>query len=193
MLSLNQTTDNHQCYTLTGIPGMPEKDFWMALPLCLLYSTSVLGNVIILAVIKVEHSLHEPMYYFLAMLAAMDLCLSLDACITQMFFIHSFEEVELGVLVAPWPLIILWLFTSLCTMLLFSLMQSPATLGQQSYYGVSWQCSLCLSSSKGYLSAIPVSYIMHTAFIRMPGGLTCDTHVNSFYGLLAVIFIIVNK
>lgn len=108
----------------------------------------------------------------------MDLCLSLDACITQMFFIHSFEEVELGVLVAPWPLIVLWLFASLCTMLLFSLMPSSATLGQQSCYGVSWLCSLCLSSSKGYLSATPMSYVMHTAFIRMPWGLSVLTPVS---------------
>ncbi|KAF0872034.1 O51H1 protein, partial [Crocuta crocuta] len=115
----NQTIHNHQTFTLTGIPGMPEKDFWMALPLCLLYSTTFLGNVIILVAIKVEQSLHEPMYYFLAMLAATDLSLSLssmptmlsvhlfdwysvtlDVCITQMFFIHTFGGVESGVLVA---------------------------------------------------------------------------------------------
>lgn len=119
MSLFNQTIHNHQTFTLIGIPGMPEKDFWMALPLCLLYSTTFLGNFIILVVIKVERSLHEPMYYFLAMLAATDLSLSLssmptmisvhlfdwrsvtlDVCITQMFFIHNFGGVESGVLVA---------------------------------------------------------------------------------------------
>ena len=119
MLSFNQTINNHQAFTLTGIPGMPEKDFWLALSLCLLYSFTFLGNVTILAIIKVEQHLHEPLYYFLAMLVATDVSLSLsstptmisvhwlswcsvtlDVCVTEMFFIHTLGGGESGVLVA---------------------------------------------------------------------------------------------
>ena len=44
MLSFKQTINNCQTFILTGIPGMPEKDFWLALSLCLLYSFTFLGD-----------------------------------------------------------------------------------------------------------------------------------------------------
>ena len=91
----------------------------MAFPLGFLYTMTLLGNGTILAIIKVDQSLHEPMYCFLSILALTDVGLSMstlpsmlsvfwfnapevpfDACITQMFFIHSFGEVGSGVLVS---------------------------------------------------------------------------------------------
>ena len=69
---------------------MPEKDFWLALSLCLLYSFTFLGNVTILAVIKVEQHLHEPLYYFLAMLVATDVSLSLSSMPTTIS-VHWFS------------------------------------------------------------------------------------------------------
>ncbi|ELK19658.1 Olfactory receptor 51F1 [Pteropus alecto] len=73
----------------------------------------------ILFVVITHQSLHEPMYYFLSMLSATDLGLtvstmtttlavlwfdareiSLDTCITQMFFLHGFTFIESGVLVS---------------------------------------------------------------------------------------------
>lgn len=72
-----------------------------------------------LFVVLREQSLHEPMYYFLSMLSATDLSLSLctisttlgvfwfgareinlNACIAQMFFLHGFTFMESGVLLA---------------------------------------------------------------------------------------------
>ncbi|KFO23969.1 Olfactory receptor 51F1 [Fukomys damarensis] len=72
----------------------------------------------ILFIIITQQSLHAPMYYFLSMLSATDLGLtvstmsttlgilwfdareiSLDACIIQMFFLHGFTVMESGVLV----------------------------------------------------------------------------------------------
>ncbi|EPY82494.1 olfactory receptor 555-like protein [Camelus ferus] len=119
---------------------MPEKDFWLALLLCLLYGFTFLGNVIILVVIKVERSFHELMCYFLAMLAATYLSLSsssmptmirvrwfnwcsvtLDACTTQMFFSHTFgNQAVLGI--ASWQERLKALNTCLshiCALLLF--------------------------------------------------------------------------
>ncbi|XP_047374941.1 olfactory receptor 51H1-like [Sciurus carolinensis] len=118
-MNLSTSHANHQSFILTGIPGMPDKNPWMAFPLGFLYTLTLLGNGTILAVIKVDQSLHEPMYYFLSLLALTDVSLSMstlptmlsifwfnvpeisfDACITQMFFIHSFGGVESGVLVS---------------------------------------------------------------------------------------------
>ena len=74
------------------------------------------GNVTILAVVRAERSFHKPMFLFLCMLSVTDLVLSTstlphmlclfwlgahdiavdDACLTQMFFIHSFTALESG-------------------------------------------------------------------------------------------------
>ncbi|KAM5184709.1 LOW QUALITY PROTEIN: olfactory receptor 51H1-like [Callospermophilus lateralis] len=119
MMNLSTSQANHHSFILTGIPGMPDKNPWMAFPLGFLYTLTLLGNGTILAVIKVDQSLHEPMYYFLSLLALTDVSLSMstlptmlsifwfnapeisfDTCITQMFFIHGFGVVESGVLVS---------------------------------------------------------------------------------------------
>lgn len=109
MMNLNASYANRHSFILTGIPGMPDKNSWLAFPLGFLYTLTLLGNGTILAIIKVEPSLHEPMYYFLSILALTDVSLSMstlsstlsifwfnapeivfDACIMQMFFIHVF-------------------------------------------------------------------------------------------------------
>lgn len=210
MSPFNRTTDNQQTFTLTGVPGMPEKDFWLALPLCLLYSTTVLGNVIILIAIKVEQSLHEPMYYFLAMLAATDLSLSLssmptmisvhwfswysvtfDACITQMFFIHTFGGVESGVLVAMafdrfvairFPL-------HYATILTHGVISSiGAAVLLRSVVAVLPVPFLIKRLPFCHSNILSHAYCLHQDAMRLA---CADTRVNSIYGLLAVIFIIV--
>ncbi|XP_058400536.1 olfactory receptor 52M1-like [Diceros bicornis minor] len=84
-----------------------------------MYVVAVVGNVTILAVVRVEHSLRQPMYFFLCMLAIVDLVLStstmpkllgifwfgagdigLDACLAQMFLIHCFATVESSIFLA---------------------------------------------------------------------------------------------
>ncbi|XP_005863116.1 PREDICTED: olfactory receptor 51A7 [Myotis brandtii] len=104
-------------FFLVGIPGMEHAHIWFAIPICLMYLIAILGNCTILYLIKTETSLHEPMYYFLSMLAFSDLGLSIsslptmlriflfnatgispDACFAQEFFIHVFSAMESSVL-----------------------------------------------------------------------------------------------
>ncbi|XP_006166512.1 olfactory receptor 51A7 [Tupaia chinensis] len=104
-------------FLLIGIPGLEHAHIWFSIPICLMYLVALLGNCTILFIIKTESSLHEPMYYFLAMLAVSDMGLSLsslptmlriflfnamgispNACFAQEFFIHGFTVMESSVL-----------------------------------------------------------------------------------------------
>ncbi|XP_072472708.1 olfactory receptor 51V1-like [Notamacropus eugenii] len=106
-------------FLLIGLPGLEQSYVWIAIPFSSIYAIVLLGNCMILHVIRTEQSLHEPMFYFLAMLALTDLCIglstvhtvlgilwglssdiSLDACIGQSFFIHSLSFMESSVLLA---------------------------------------------------------------------------------------------
>ncbi|XP_054830508.1 olfactory receptor 51E1-like [Eublepharis macularius] len=106
-------------FILVGFPGMDAAQFWLAFPLCFLFLVAILGNCTIIYIIKVERSLHEPMYLFLCMLAAIDMLISLstmpkmmaifwfkstsiafDACLVQMFCIHSLSGMESTILLA---------------------------------------------------------------------------------------------
>ncbi|XP_014425996.1 olfactory receptor 52E2-like [Pelodiscus sinensis] len=110
---------NPSTLILLGIPGLEVAHVWLSIPFCAMYAIALLGNFAILLIVKKEPTLHEPMYYFLCMLAATDLVLSTStlpktlsifwfnsreidfrACLTQMFFIHCFFGVESGIFVA---------------------------------------------------------------------------------------------
>ncbi|XP_032656090.2 olfactory receptor 52H1-like [Chelonoidis abingdonii] len=117
----SNTTDftNPSTFILLGIPGLEAAQVWISIPFCTMYVIAVLGNFIILFIMKMEPSLHGPMYYFLCMLAITDLVLctctipkmlsifwfnsreiDFSACLTQMFFIHSFFAMESGIFMA---------------------------------------------------------------------------------------------
>ncbi|XP_027798303.2 olfactory receptor 51G2-like [Marmota flaviventris] len=106
-------------FLLTGFSGLENRYGLISLPLFLVYGTSVAGNITILFIIRTEPLLHQPMYYFLSMLALTDLGLStttlptmlsvfwfhardipFNACLVQMYFIHVFSIIESAVLLA---------------------------------------------------------------------------------------------
>ncbi|XP_061485643.1 olfactory receptor 51G2-like [Rhineura floridana] len=105
---------------MTGIPGMGKSHHRLvSIPFCLFYLVALSGNCTILFIIGRTPSLHEPMHYFLFMLAVMDLglvmctlpttlgifwfdirAIGFDACLTQMYFIHIVSVMESSVLLA---------------------------------------------------------------------------------------------
>ncbi|XP_072472772.1 olfactory receptor 51T1 [Notamacropus eugenii] len=119
MVVLNNTTSLSATFLLTAFPGLEGDHIWLSIPLSCLYAIAVLGNSMILFVIITERSLHKPRYYFVSMLSAVDLGLtittlptmlgvlwfnlqeiSLNTCIIQMFFLHLFSFLESSVLLA---------------------------------------------------------------------------------------------
>ncbi|XP_011812208.1 PREDICTED: LOW QUALITY PROTEIN: olfactory receptor 52B4-like [Colobus angolensis palliatus] len=114
---LNHTGVSHTVFRLLGIPGLEDQHMWISIPFFLSYVTALLGNSLLIFIILTKRSLHEPMYLLLCMLAGADLVLStctvpqalsifwfcagnisLDHCITQLFFIHSTFISESGIL-----------------------------------------------------------------------------------------------
>lgn len=106
-------------FLLTGFPGLEANHHWISIPFCAFYLIALSGNCLILLIIKKTQSLHKPTYYFLSMLAVMDLGLALstlpttlgilwfnhrkiefDACLAQMYFIHILSMMESSVLLA---------------------------------------------------------------------------------------------
>ncbi|KAM9300298.1 LOW QUALITY PROTEIN: olfactory receptor 51L1-like [Morus bassanus] len=116
-------TNSSQTRTLSfflGVfPAWEITQMGSAVPLCSTYLLALLGNLTVVSIIRAERSLHAPMYLLLAMLAVADLGLSMPmspamlrmlwleareisfgTCLAQMFFIHSFTDIESAVILA---------------------------------------------------------------------------------------------
>uniref|UniRef100_A0A8C8RIP3 Olfactory receptor n=1 Tax=Pelusios castaneus TaxID=367368 RepID=A0A8C8RIP3_9SAUR len=106
-------------FILLGIPGLEGAHGWISIPFCSAYILILLGNCLLLAVIKMEPSLHEPMYIFLSMLSLNHLVVSsiavprilciiwfkywdtrTETCLAQMYFFYSLSAMESGFIVA---------------------------------------------------------------------------------------------
>ncbi|XP_078515162.1 olfactory receptor 51G2-like [Lissotriton helveticus] len=206
MTAVNATNVSWTTFLLRGIPGAEEAHIWISIFLFTLSLVSVLGNCIILFIIRNNPHLSDPMYMFISMLALSDLGLTFstlptvlsvfwfnekkidfDICLTQMFFFQSFSSLESSVLV----LMAFDRFVAICYPLRYSsLLTSPNVLK----IGV---MSLIRSTSihvpEPMLlkklrfcnnNVLSHAFCFHPDLIR----LACsDTTVNSTYGLVLVL------
>ncbi|KAM7181021.1 olfactory receptor 52R1-like [Macrochelys suwanniensis] len=206
-MSDSNTTDftNPSTFILLGIPGLEAAHVWISIPFCTMYIILILGNFTILLIVKTEPSLHGPMYYFLCMLAITDLGLStsilpkmlaifwlnakeidFNACLTQMYFIHYFLEMESGILVA----MALDRYVAICHPLRHStILTNPvvAKIGLSvvlrgsmvilPYPFLARQWPYCRTN------IIPQPYCAHIAVVNLA---CADTRVSSYYGLFVL-------
>ncbi|XP_009555537.2 olfactory receptor 51H1 [Cuculus canorus] len=206
MSSCNRTGSYPLTFILTGIPGLLTSSYWMALPLCCLYLLMLLGNCTLLWTIKTDRSLHTPMYCFLSMLAVADLGLSLstlptmlaifwfnstslcfEACVVQMYFIHSFSAIESGVLVA----MAFDRFIAICYPLHYASVLTNSLIMKAG--GAIFMRGICVVLPVAILikkmpfcrsRVLSHSFCLHQDMLRLVCG---DKKFNSLYGLTAVI------
>ncbi|XP_039353076.1 olfactory receptor 52M1-like [Mauremys reevesii] len=197
---------NPSTFILLGIPGLEAAHVWISIPFCTMYIIAILGNFTILFIVKTEPSLHEPMYYFLCMLAITDLVLStstlpkmlsifwfnsreinFSACLTQMYFIHCFLVMESGIFVA----MAFDRYVAICHPLRHSTILTYPLVAKIGlvlvlrgimlllpYPFLARQWPYCRTN------IIPHSHCEYIAVVKLACG---DTHVSSYYGLFMIL------
>ncbi|KAM6167025.1 LOW QUALITY PROTEIN: olfactory receptor 1M1 [Erethizon dorsatum] len=142
MEAQNQTSASE--FILLGLAEMPEHET-LLFPLFLcIYAVTVTRNLLIIVAISSDYHLHTPMYFFLANLSLVDLCLatntvpkmlvsiqtksksiSYPCCLTQMYFFHFFGIVD-SVLIA---MMAYDHFVAICHPLHYTTIMSPRLCG----------------------------------------------------------------
>ncbi|XP_067409143.1 olfactory receptor 51G2-like [Emydura macquarii macquarii] len=206
MPAVNDTKFQPAVFLLTGIPGQEDIHVWISIPFCLMYVISIIGNSVLLFIIKTDPTLHDPMYIFLSMLAVTDLGLSLstlpttlgiywfqsreishDACFAQLFFIHLLTLMESSVLLS----MAFDRFVAICNPLRYA---SILTLPRIAKMGL-----VCLLRGVTLMLPLPIllkqhryckksilsnSYCLHQEVMTMA---CSDFRVNIIYGLFLIV------
>ncbi|XP_003421610.1 olfactory receptor 51I1-like [Loxodonta africana] len=207
MWGFNVTPFQPATLQLTGIPGMQTGQAWLAPIFFILYLISIIGNLSILSLVVQEPSLHQPMYYFLSMLSLNDLGVSLstlptvlatfcfnyrqvgfDACLVQMFFIHTFSFMESGILLA----MSFDHFVAICDTLHYATVLTNSRI-LATGLGILAKSFITLFPFPFLVKRLPFckgnvlhhSYCLHPDLMKVTCG---DIHVNNIYGLFVVIF-----
>ncbi|XP_069495677.1 olfactory receptor 51G2-like [Ambystoma mexicanum] len=178
---------------------------WISIPLCVLCLLSGIGNGLFLFIIKTDSQLGEPMYVFLSMLAATDLCVTLAtlptalsvlwfdlryihvySCLTQMFCIHTMSLMGSAILLA----MSFDRYVAICNPLRYTSILRPLTakIGL-----VAIARAVCLELPLPILlSRLPFCenknltfpFCYHSDIIKLA---CADTSINSMYGLVLVL------
>ncbi|XP_074834310.1 olfactory receptor 52K2-like [Carettochelys insculpta] len=207
MAVANWTTSHPSTFILVGIPGLEEEHVWISIPFCSAYILSLLGNGFLLALIRVERTLYEPMYLFLAMLALADLIVSTTAvpkilcnfwfrdqtihvnmCLAQSFLIHSLTAMESGFMLA----MAFDRYVAICNPLRHSAILTNRTVGMIGL-GIVMRGAVLLGPHPFLLQQLPycrTNVISHTycEFMALVKLACVDTRVMNFYSL-AVAFL----
>ncbi|XP_003465343.1 olfactory receptor 51G2-like [Cavia porcellus] len=205
MAMSNASSTLSSTFYLTGIPGYEEFHHWISIPFCLLYLVGVTGNCTILHVVRTDPRLHEPMYYFLAMLSLTDIGMSLppvitffrvlwsisreiqfNICVVQIFLIHTFSFTESSVLLA----MALDRYIAICHPLRYATILTPRLIIKVGIAAL-LRSAIPLIPLPVRLAFFPFcrshvlshSYCLHQDIIRLA---CADTQFNVVYGLVVI-------
>ncbi|XP_049636574.1 olfactory receptor 52H1-like [Suncus etruscus] len=211
MVIYNQSDFNKGTFILVGIPGLEKFHVWIGIPFFIIYIVAVLGNCILLYLITVERSLHEPMFYFLSMLAMTDLILStagvpktlsifwledrtitFTGCLTQMFFLHYSFVLDSAILMA----MAFDRYVAVCSPLRYTTILTPKTI-VKIVVGISFR-SFCIIFPVMFLlkrlpycktNIIPHTYCEHIGVARLA---CADISINIWYGFCVPIMTVIS-
>ncbi|KAL4830402.1 hypothetical protein H8958_019953 [Nasalis larvatus] len=203
----NYSHFQHLYFVFAGIPGLEQKYYRITFPLGAVYVIALFGNSIIISTITSESSLHIPMYYFLCMLVLADMGLALctlpsmlgifwfnyksiafDACLVQMYFIHTFTAIESGVLVAMAfdQAVAIWTPLRYSTILTNGVVCKTGLVILSRAVFVVFPVPFFIKRLPFYHSNIlSHSFCLHQDVMHLACASTC---VNHLYGLIAIIF-----
>ncbi|XP_001516279.2 olfactory receptor 52N4-like [Ornithorhynchus anatinus] len=208
MLFPNSSSFTPTSFTLNGIPSLEALHAWLSFPFCSMYVIAMVGNCGLLYLICREEALHQPMYYFLAMLSSTDLAMcsstvprmlllfwfnlreiDFSTCLVQMFFVHTFTGMESGVLM----LMALDRYVAICYPLRYStILTNPviakaglATFLRGAFLIIPFTIlTKRLPFCQNHI--IPHTYCDHMSVAKLSCG---DIKVNTVYGLMVAILI----
>ncbi|XP_042544925.1 olfactory receptor 1D2-like [Dipodomys spectabilis] len=192
---------------ITRDPGQQQVLFWFFL--CM-YLVTVVGNTLIIVVISSDPRLHTPMYFFLTNLSFVDLCFTTNLipkllanhvagtwtityphCLTQMYFLISFANVDTFLLAA----MALDRYVAICKPLQYCTIITPrlcaglVALVWVSSGLISLVHTLLMSRLTFCSSAREISHFYCDAYLLMK--MACsDTHVNQCVFLGAVVLFV---
>ncbi|KAM4845613.1 olfactory receptor 5D18 [Thomomys bottae] len=161
---LSERNDSEATFTLLGFSDYPELQVPLFLIFLAIYSITVVGNIGMIVIIRINSKLHTPMYFFLSHLSLVDFCyssivapqmlvnllaqdrsISFLGCVIQFFFFCTFVVTESFIL----AVMAYDRFVAICNPLLYTVAMSQklcALLVLGSYvWGVA--CSLILTCS----------------------------------------------
>ncbi|XP_067422152.1 olfactory receptor 52P1-like [Emydura macquarii macquarii] len=203
MATFNLTLSDPSTFILNGIPGLEAAHIWISIPFSMFYIISLLGNFMVLFVVSKQQTLHKPMFLLLCMLALTDIGMStcvvpkalsifwfcskvitVDGCLTQMFFLYVFAVTHSAVLV----IMAFDRYIAICDPLRYATILSNARIAKLGLVGLMravicvlpvplllWRLPLCANH------VIPHTYCEHLAVVKISCG---DTTVNRMYGLV---------
>ncbi|XP_065265718.1 olfactory receptor 52P1-like [Emys orbicularis] len=209
MAAFNLTPSDSSPFILLGIPGLEAAHVWISIPFSMFYIMGLFGNVMVLFVVGKEETLHKPMYLLICMLALTDigtstsvvpkaLCIfwfnfkgiTVDGCLTQMFFLHTVSIMQSAVLVT----MAFDRYVAICSPLRYATILTNARIAKLGLAGliraVFFILPLPLLLSRQPFCAnriIPHTYCEHIAVAKMSCG---DTTVNKTYGLVMAFVVI---
>ncbi|XP_037695598.1 olfactory receptor 52H1-like [Choloepus didactylus] len=211
MIIFNLSSYNSGPFILVGIPGLEQFHMWIGIPFCAIYIVALVGNCILLSLIAVERSLHEPMCFFLSMLATTDLILStagmpktlsifwlgdqeitFAGCLTQMFFIHYSFVLDSAILMS----MAFDRYVAICSPLRYTSILTPKTI-IKIVVAISFR-SFCIILPVVFLLTrlpfcrthiIPHTYCEHIGVARLA---CADISINIWYGFCVPIMIVLS-
>ncbi|XP_038204119.1 olfactory receptor 52H1-like [Arvicola amphibius] len=207
----NLSCYNPTSFILVGIPGLEKFHIWIGIPFCVIYAVAIVGNCILLYLIAVEQSLHEPMFILLSMLASTDLILStttvrkllgnlwfgsqeitFSGCLTQMFFLHFSFVVDSATLLA----MAFDRYVAICSPLRYNTILTPQVI-LKSMVSIIVRSFLVILPAVFLLKrlpfckthVIPHTYCEHIGVARLS---SADISINIWYGFSVLIMIVVS-